>query len=77
MPRTQGDEEQEHEEGNPHAGKDEKDATDGGLSEKDMTEFFSFFSGEEKDSYDLWKYEVICLMKESDSESLFFKLLGL
>lgn len=28
----------------------------------------SFFSGEEKDSYDLWKYEVICLMKESHSE---------
>lgn len=127
MPRTQGDEEQEHEEGNPHEAKVEKGATAGGLSEKDMTELYatldkmkikpdnfiswltkqaeeekkpkipippktpvtlsrhlpptpqsdnsykvplriSFFSGEEKDSYDLWKYEVICLMKESHSE---------
>uniref|UniRef100_A0A8W8HU04 Uncharacterized protein n=1 Tax=Magallana gigas TaxID=29159 RepID=A0A8W8HU04_MAGGI len=41
MPRTQGDEEQEHEEGNPHEAKDEKGATTGGLSEKDMTELYA------------------------------------
>ncbi|XP_062606590.1 paraneoplastic antigen Ma3 homolog [Saccostrea cucullata] len=28
----------------------------------------SVFSGDEKDSYELWKYEVVCLMKESHSE---------
>lgn len=41
MPRTQGDEEQEHEEGNPPEAKGEKGATAGGLSEKDMTELYA------------------------------------